>query len=136
MKKIAISLTVFSLAAFADLSVQQIEQMVAKIHEQREGIKLETLKETKEPFVRLEEGENKVTTLVIPEKTDAKLTLHAIVNGKAYINDTWVGIEENIMGYTLKYIGKRGVVLRNGNNIKKLFLSKNGNSFIQIEERK
>ena len=48
MKKIAISLTVFSLAAFADLSVQQIEQMVAKIHEQREGIKLETLKETKE----------------------------------------------------------------------------------------
>ncbi|MFT7879830.1 MAG: hypothetical protein ABXS91_05480 [Sulfurimonas sp.] len=136
MKKIAISFTVLSLAAFADLSVQQIEKMVAQIHEQREGIKLKTLQETKEPFVRVEEDDNKVTTFVIPEKSEAKLTLHAIINGKAYINDGWVGIEEKVMGYTLKYIGKRGVVLRNGNNIKKLFLTKNENSFIQIEERK
>jgi hypothetical protein len=136
MKKIAISFTVLSLAAFADLSVQQIEKMVAQIHEQREGIQLETLQETKEPFVRLEETEDEVATFVIPEKSDAKLTLHAIVNGKAYINDGWVGVEEKVMGYTLKYVGKRGVVLRNGNNIKKLFLTKDENSFIQIEERK
>ncbi|UFH58607.1 hypothetical protein [Sulfurovum mangrovi] len=136
MKKIAIGFTVLSLAAFADLSVQQIEKMVAQIHEQREGIQLETLQETKEPFVRLEENEDEVTTFVIPEKSEAKLTLHAIVNGKAYINDGWVGLEEKVMGYTLKYIGKRGVVLRNGNNIKKLFLTESGNSFIQIEERK
>lgn len=136
MKKIAIGFTVLSLAAFADLSVQQIEKMVAQIHEQREGIQLETLQETKEPFVRLEENEDEVTTFVIPEKSEAKLTLHAIVNGKAYINDGWVGLEEKVMGYTLKYIGKRGVVLRNGNNIKKLFLTESENSFIQIEERK
>jgi hypothetical protein len=110
--------------------------MVAQIHEQREGIQLETLQETKEPFVRLEETEDEVATFVIPEKSDAKLTLHAIVNGKAYINDGWVGVEEKVMGYTLKYVGKRGVVLRNGNNIKKLFLTKDENSFIQIEERK
>jgi len=35
----------------------------------------------------------------------------------------------------LKYIGKRGVVLRNGNQIKKLFLHDNKNDFIKIEGR-
>lgn len=136
MKKIAISFIVLGLAASADLSVEEIETMVAQIHKKREGVNLETLQETKEPFVRLQEDEDKVTKLVIAEKTEARLTLHAIVNGKAYINNVWVGAEENIMGYTLKYIGENGVVLRKGNNIKKLFLSKSRNGFIQVEERK
>lgn len=137
MKKTAISFTVLSLLAHADLSIPQIEKMVAEIHEKREGVRLETLEQTKEPFVRVESGKDSEVVFTIPEKKeDSKLTLHAIVNGKAYINDQWVEIEEQIMGYTLKYIGKRGVVLRNGNNIKKLFMSKSENSFIQIEERK
>jgi hypothetical protein len=137
MKKTAISFTLLSLLAFADLSIPQIENMVSQIHEKREGVRLDTLEKTKEPFVRAETGEDNTATFVIPEKKeDSKLVLHAIMNGKAYINDQWVGTEEKIMGYTLKYIGKRGVVLRNGNNIKKLFISKSGNSFIQIEERK
>jgi len=137
MKKTAISFTVLSLLAYADLSIPQIEKMVAEIHEKREGVKLDTLEQTKEPFVRAESGKDNAVTFTIPEKKeDSKLTLHAIINGKAYINDQWVEIEEKIMGYTLKYIGKRGVVLRNGNNIKKLFMSKSENSFIQIEERK
>lgn len=137
MKKTAISFTVLSLLAYADLSIPQIEKMVAEIHEKREGVKLETLEQTKEPFVRAESGKDSEVIFTIPEKKeDSKLTLHAIINGKAYINDQWVEIEEQIMGYTLKYVGKRGVVLRNGNNIKKLFMSKSENSFIQIEERK
>jgi hypothetical protein len=40
-----------------------------------------------------------------------------------------------IMGYTLKHIGKRGVVLRNGNHIKKLFLHEDRENFITIEGR-
>ena len=138
MKKIAYTLTLFSVFAFADLSVQQIEQMVAKIHEKREGVKLETLQTTKEPFVRVKEDEDNVKTFVMPVKADeAKLSLHAIVNGKAFINDQWLAPEEKIMGYTLKYVGSKGVVLRNQNNIKKLFLQKNKeNNFIKLEERK
>ena len=137
MKKTAISFTLLSLLAYADLSIPQIEKMVSEIHEKREGVRLDTLEKTKEPFVKAETGEDNIVTFAIPEKKeDSKLTLHAIINGKAYINDQWVEIEEKIMGYTLKYIGKRGVVLRNGNNIKKLFMSKSENSFIQIEERK
>lgn len=135
MKKILFIISLLTVSLYADLSVKQIQEMVSMIHEKREGIKLETLEETKEPFVRLEE-ENNITTFVIPvQAEEAKLVLHAIVNGKAYINESWKGIDDTIMGYTLKYVGKRGVVLRNGNNVKKLFLHKNRDNFIKLEER-
>ena len=136
MKKIILLLLLLTIVALSDLSVKQIQKMVTNIHQKREGVKLETLEGTKEPFVRLQE-ENNVTTFVIPTKKDTKikLTLHAIVNGKAYINNGWTSIDDKILGYTLKFIGKRGVVLRNNNHIKKLFLHKERNNFIKLEER-
>lgn len=135
MKKIVVLLVLLSAFMYADLSVDQIRQMVIKIHEKRVGIDLETLETTKEPFVRLQE-ENNVTTFVIPEKpTVSKLTLHAILNGKAYINEEWKSIDESIGGFTVKYIGKKGIVLRNGNQIKKLFLHEEKENFIIIEGR-
>jgi len=137
MKKILVYIFSFSMFLYADLSVQQIQSMVNKIHEKREGVKLATLDNTKEPFVRLSSDDNS-STFVIPTTTktrEAKLTLHAIVNGKAYINDDWMSLSDKILGYELKFIGKRGVVLRNENHIKKLFLRKIKESFIKIEER-
>ena len=128
-----------SLTAFlaADLSVEQIQNMVSKIHKKREGVKLETLESTKEPFVRVEE-ENNTTVFVIPTKVEtkeAKLVLHSIINDKAFINDEWKRVGDTVLGYTLKHIGQRGVVLRNNNHIKKLFLRKEREKFITIEER-
>ncbi len=135
MKKILCAISLLTVSLYADLSVKQIQEMVLKIHEKREGVKLETLEATKEPFVRRAQ-ENNVTTFVIPVQEDVvKLTLHAILNGKAYINDSWEGIDDTIMGYTLKYVGKKGVVLRNANNIKKLFLHKKRDDLIKVEER-
>ena len=137
MKKSFLFLLTMTISMNADLSVKQIEEMVHKIHKQREGIKLETLEDTKEPFVRLQE-ENNVSTFVIPTvkvTEEAKLVLHAIVNGKAFINESWMNVNDNILGYQLKYIGNKGVVLRNENHIKKLFLRKQENDFIKLEER-
>ena len=137
MKKLFLFLIIVTIVLHADLSVKQIEEMVQKIHKEREGVKLETLEDTKEPFVRLQK-ENNVSTFVIPrEKTleEAKLVLHAVVNGKAFINDSWMKEDDNILGYTLKYIGNKGVVLRNENHIKKLFLHKVKDSFIKLEEK-
>jgi len=122
---------------YADLSVQQIENMIQKIHLKREGISLETLEQTKEPFVRIEEEEN-TTVIVLPSpvEEEVKMSLHAIMADRAYINDGWKKVGDMILGYTLKYIGKRGVVLRNHNKIKKLFLGKpKNNGFIILEER-
>ena len=133
MKKILLLLSLTVLVN-ADLSVEQIQKMVMQIHEKREGVKLVTLETTKDPFIRISEEDN-VTALIIPEKEEAKLVLHAIVNGKAYINDSWSSLGDTIMGYTVKYIGQRGVVLRNGNHVKKLFLHEKRDSFIKLEER-
>ena len=135
MKKILFIISWLTVSLYADLSVEQIEKMIHNIHEKREGIKLETLETTKGPFIRVEE-ENNITTFVTPVETaTVKLSLHAIMNGRAYINDTWKSIDDTIMGYTLKHVGKRGVVLRNGNNIKKLFLHQKRDNFIKLEER-
>jgi hypothetical protein len=135
MKNTIFIVLVFTASLYADLSVQQIEKMISKIHEKRPGANLEVLEATKEPFVRLKK-ENDVTVFVVPEKSEeVKISLHAIMNGKAYINDSWRSIEDMVMGYTLKYVGKRGVVLRNGNHVKKLFLHKKRDNFITIEGR-
>ena len=137
MRKIFIYIIASSIFLYADLSVNQIQEMVNKIHEKREGVKLSTLDNTKEPFVRLQ-SDNNSSTFVIPTeklKEEAKLVLHAIVNGKAYINDTWVSVDDKFFGYTLKFIGDRGVVLRNENHIKKLFLRNKKASFIKLEEK-
>ena len=134
MKKILLLLLPLTVLLNADLSVKQIQNMILKIHEKREGVDLVTLESTQDPFVRLEE-ENNVTKIAVHDKKEAKLVLHAIVNGKAYINDSWNSLDDTIMGYTLKYIGERGVVLRNENHIKKLFLHDRRDNFIKLEER-
>jgi len=137
MKKTLLLLGSFTVFLAADLSVDQIQNMVTKIHQKREGVKLETLETTKEPFVRVEE-ENNTTVFVIPtkeEKKEEKLILHSIINDKAFINDQWKSVGDSIFGYTLKHIGKQGVVLRNNNHIKKLFLRKERENFITLEER-
>ena len=135
MKKIFLLLLPLTVLLNADLSVEQIQKMVLKIHEKREGVELATLENTKDPFIRFQEEDNVTVPYVSAKKEEAKLVLHAIVNGKAYINDSWKSLDDKIMGYTLNYIGKRGVVLRNGNHIKKLFLQKNRDNFITVEER-
>jgi len=135
MKNTILIVSLLTASLHANLSVEQIENMVLKIHEKRVGFDLETLESTKNPFVVLKEDDN-VTTFVIPEKNeDVKISLHALMSGKAYINDGWKDINETVMGYTLKYVGKRGVVLRNGNHIKKLFLHEERDNIIKIEGR-
>ena len=134
MKKILLLLLPCTVFLNADLSVEQIQKMVVSIHEKREGVKLETLDTTVSPFVRLE-AESNGTTFSTSVKEEEKLALHAIVNGKAYLNDAWYNLNDTIMGYTLKFVGKSGVVLRNENHIKKLFLHEQRDNFIKLEER-
>jgi len=135
MKKLFIIMILVLSVSYADLSVNQIQDMVTKIHQKRVGIKLVTLNDTKEPFIRLQEEDN-TSTLMVPQKAkEAELVLHAILNKKAYINNEWKKMDDTVGGYTLKYIGKKGVVLRSENRIKKLFLHKEGDNFITIKER-
>jgi hypothetical protein len=67
MKNTIFIVLVFTASLYADLSVNQIEQMIIKIHEKRPGANLEILETTKEPFVRLEKEDN-ITTFVVTTK--------------------------------------------------------------------
>ena len=138
MKKTTLSMLLLCIVSvYADLSVKQIENMVQKIHLKREGADLKTLEQTKEPFVHVKKEEDNKTVVIASVKPEenVKLTLHALMTGKAYINDGWKKVGDMIMGYKVVYIGKRGVVLRNRNNIKKLFLKRSKADFIKIGER-
>jgi len=135
MKKISILLILILSVSYADLSVNQIRDMVTKIHQKREGINIETLSSTKEPFLHLIKENNTSTSIITQKEEETELILHAILNKKAYINNEWKKIDDTVDGYVLKYIGTKGVVLRNENRIKKLFLHKEGDNFIEIKER-
>ena len=134
MNKLLLTSGLLTISLNANLSVEQIENMVVKIHEKRKGADLITLEKTKEPFVIRKEEKKIVFVPPIVMKTETKMSLHAIMNGKAYINDSWKSIDDKIFGYTVIYIGKRGVVLKNGNQVKKLFLHEKKNNFIKIVE--
>lgn len=136
MKNILLCISSLCVILSADLSVEQIEKMVSKIHLKREGFDLKTLDRTKEPFLQLSKVDENNTGSVQPIKDlEEKLSLHAIFNGRAFINDSWKSIDDKVMGYTLKHIGKRGVVLRNGNNVKKLLLNNDKKQIIKLQER-
>ncbi len=135
MKKIIIVTILIINGLLADIGMDQIEEMVKKIHEKREGIELESLEKTPEPFVRLVK-DNNVTTFLIPKKDEEKkISLYAIVNKRAYINDRWLGEGERFLGFELVYIGKNGVVLRSGNQIKKLFLHEGKSKLITLSKK-
>ena len=135
MNKIIIITILIINGLLADIGMGQIEEMVKKIHEKREGIELESLEKTPEPFVRLVK-DNNVTTFLIPKKDEEKkISLYAIVNKRAYINDRWLGEGERFLGFELVYIGKHGVVLRSGNQIKKLFLHEGKSKLITLSKK-
>jgi hypothetical protein len=135
MKKTLYFLAISLSFLYADLTKEQIREMVQHIHQKRVGVKLETLEQTKEPFIRLVENNESVKIITPKASEEVKLSLHAIMNGKAYINDSWKKKGDSVMGYELVYIGKNGVVLKNENQIKKLFLHKKKNDLILMKER-
>jgi len=138
MKKSILLIISAVIASNANLSVKQIENMVLKIHQKRLGADIKKLDKTFEPFavkVVLDENKTQVPSLSPVYKVEAKIQLHAIVGKKAFLNDKWLEVNDTISGYTLKYIGKRGVVLQSGNNIKKLIFHDKKNSIIKLEGR-
>ena len=129
--------TACTILVSANYSVKQIENMVLKIHNKRPGLDVSILENTFEPFVtKVEEEESVVEEVVVaPVVKNDKIELHAILGDKAYINNRWLKVHETINGYELKYIGKRGVVLQNGNDVKKLLFHDKKNNLIKLEGR-
>jgi len=123
MKKYIISLGVMSSILFANVAIDEIDNMVEEIKAPRKGVALKQLSATLNPFVALQKETN-MTVKSVTKKVYAKLTLSGIMNNKAYINGEWHSEGDSVSDYNLTHIGRRGVVLVKEKKIKKLFLHK------------
>lgn len=131
MKK-AISILFLNIVIIhAELSVKQINMMAQQIQKKRGGM---VLKSIQNPFFIAKKPKPKIT-LVSKKKRQKPLVLHAILNQKAYINGKWRKIGETIEGYRLKYIGKKGVILVNADQVKKLFFYKKTKNRIKLKRK-
>jgi len=131
MKKILIISMLFNIFSYAELSTKNIENMVDKLYKKRIGISLEDISDIEDPFVRMAVEDN-VTTVVA--MTEIQFSLKGIMNNKAFINDKWYSVGEVVSGYTLKYVGRKGIVLDRDKHIKKIFLRKDRESnIIKVE---
>lgn len=119
--------------AFSDVATQAIDNMVTQIKEPRKGIALKELSSTPDPFVAVKKDAN-ITSIFVPKAKRKDLVLGGIVNHQAYIDGSWHKEDDNISGYTLKYVGTRGVVLVDGEHIKRLFLHKKREGLITMKE--
>jgi len=120
----------------ANITLDEIDMMIDKIKKPRDGILLEALSSTPDPFKQLvppSADSNNSNQIVL--KKDKDFSLNAIMNGKAFIDGKWHIPKDVVSDYEVIFIGKKGVVLARERNIIKLFLKKKKKSIIHIEER-
>ena len=118
---------------FSSVATQEIDRMIAKIKEPRKGVRLKELSSIPNPFVTVKKDIN-ITRVFVPKKIEANMELGGIVNRKAYINGSWRKEGDDVSGYTLQYVGTRGVVLVDDTRIKRLFLHEKREDIITIKE--
>ncbi len=132
MKKIVINFGIISTIAFSSAVTDKIDNMVDKIKERRVGMEMKVLTTTPDPFVMVSKAD--ATKVIAPKKKDENIELGGIVNQKAFLNGKWCKVGDDAGGYTVHFIGKKGVVLVSEKQIKKLFLHKKIEGIITIKE--
>ena len=135
MKKLIISFGFVTSIVCASVAMQEIDKMIAQIKEPRTGIALKELSTIPNPFVTVKKDVN-ITKVFVPKKKEEKSVLGGIVNRKAYINGAWHKEGDDVAGYTLQYVGAKGVVLVDGARIRRLFLHEKMEGIIMIKEGK
>ena len=118
---------------YADTAKKDIKKMVIEIQKPRKGATVDKLSDVADPFIKVEKDLN-ITKESLPEKKEVDIKLGGIMNSRAYINDAWRKEGDRVSGYTLKYIGTKGIVLVEGKDIRKVFLHKK-NEILTLSEK-
>jgi hypothetical protein len=131
MKKyICICFLLLSFVNAQDVEIKNIDDKISKIDSPREGITIKVLNNTKNPFYI--ESIEIDGAMVQPVE---KISLKGIMNSKAYINNKWIGLNDEVEGYKVISITSNRVLLKREDRTKELFLKSKKDSFIQIEAR-
>jgi hypothetical protein len=119
-----------SFVSAQDVEIKNIDEKISKIDSPRSGITIDTLNNTKSPFF----AEDIVVDGVSVQQVE-KISLKGIMNSKAYINNAWVGINDEVDGYKVVSMTQNSVLLQREDRTKELFLKNKKDSFIKIEAR-
>ncbi len=128
-----ISFGILLTMAYSSAATGEIDKMIDQIQKRRVGIDMKVLASTPDPFVVLKKDVN-VTRVIIPQRREENFTLGGIVNHRASINGTWYKEGDEVGGYTLNYVGTKGVILVDQTRIKRLFLHNKIEGIITIKE--
>lgn len=131
-KHIFICFLLLSFINAQDVEIKNIDDKISKIDSPRAGINIDTLNNTKNPFFV---EDNFDDSGVVIQQNVEKISLKGIVNSKAYINNTWVGLNDEVEGYKVISITSNSVLLKREDRTKELFLKSKKDSFIKIEAR-
>ena len=99
------------------LSKEEITNMVSKIKKERLGIQLNTLDGTPNPFSikkQVVKEEKKVIKAPVKLKKTFTHRLTAILNNAGFIDGKWYRVGDKLNLYTVTFVGKKSVVLKNG----------------------
>jgi len=131
MKKyIFVCFLLLSFVNAQDVEIKNIDDKISKIDSPREGITIKVLNNTKNPFYI--ESIEIDGAIVQPVE---KISLKGIMNSKAYINNKWLGLNDEVEGYKVISITSNRVLLKREDRTKELFLKSKKDSFIKIEAR-
>jgi len=134
MKKLLLIISLCMTALCAEATIQEIDAMVVKIQQPREGVVLGELELIPNPFIILSKKDDNSTKIVATIAKEEQFVLSGIVNDRVFINKKWYKAGDKISGYTLEYIGSRGIVLADDRHIKKIFFHEPKEGFIKTKD--
>ncbi len=134
MKKLLLVIGLGVTTLSAEATIQVIDDMVVKIQQPREGVMAGELESISNPFIILSKKDDNSTKIVATIAKEEQFVLRGIVNDRVFINNRWYKAGDKISGYTLEYIGLRGIVLADDKHIKKIFFHEPKEGFIKTKD--
>jgi len=128
MRKLILIFTLSLFSYSSSLSYDEIAKMVEKIKQKREGIGVDELDDTPNPFTIIKKVVKKPKKKIVKKKPKKKIikiieptyTLTAILNSRAFINGKWYATGDKIGDYKVAYIGDSIAILKSQRATKRL----------------
>jgi len=136
MRTLLIGFFLIFLPLQAELSVKKIETMVQKIQNKRVSkLDVDFLKVPSPFVVVLPRDENHTESQIVKPENTVQFSLSAIINGRAFLNGSWVREGDTVAGYRVEKIQPGEVLLKKEDREIRLFLpEQKKENILQISE--
>ncbi len=106
----------------AELTVQKIDEMVAKIQGKRQSKVQVDFEKVVSPFGIVVQDDANSTSVIKTVEQQVNFKLSAIMNDRARINGRWVKPGDTVQGYKVEAVDENRVELKKENRSVELFL--------------